>query len=86
MFPTVVLLPGFVGVESKLQPPVQGVIRRIFDVTTMAQALVEFEIDSEKMPLGKLSKEHMRVGAVAGVLVQRGRWGDWARLLRGTRL
>ncbi len=49
------------GVKSKLAAPVQDLMRRIFDIAQMKQALLEFEIDTEKMPLGKLTKEHLKV-------------------------
>ena len=42
----------------------QDVIRRIFDVTQMKAALLEFEIDTDKMPLGKLTKQHLQVSSV----------------------
>lgn len=47
------------GVQSKLPVQVQDVIRTIFNVETMKQALLSFEIDLTKMPLGKLSKNQL---------------------------
>ena len=38
----------------------QELICTIFDVNTMKQAMVEFDIDMEKMPLGKISKNQMK--------------------------
>lgn len=39
---------------SKLPKPVQDLIRLIFDVKSMQKVMLEFELDTEKMPLGKL--------------------------------
>lgn len=47
------------GIQSKLPSPVQDVIKMIFNVETMKQALLAFEIDLTKMPLGKLSKNQL---------------------------
>lgn len=47
------------GIQSKLSLQVQDVIRMIFNVETMKQALLAFEIDLTKMPLGKLSKNQL---------------------------
>ncbi|CAI8024368.1 Poly [ADP-ribose] polymerase 1 [Geodia barretti] len=54
-----VLLKG-VGSKSTLQPAVQDLVRLIFDVESMKRAMMEFEIDMKKMPLGKLSNRQMR--------------------------
>ncbi|XP_043217135.1 poly [ADP-ribose] polymerase 1-like [Amphibalanus amphitrite] len=48
------------GSKSKLDKAVQELICTIFDVNTMKQAMVEFDIDMEKMPLGKISKNQMK--------------------------
>ncbi|KAK2864320.1 hypothetical protein Q7C36_003474 [Tachysurus vachellii] len=48
------------GTKSKLAKPVQELIRMIFDVESMKKAMVEFEIDLQKMPLGKLSKRQIQ--------------------------
>lgn len=45
---------------SKLDKPVQDLIKMIFDVKAMKQSLVEFELDLEKMPLGKLSNDQLK--------------------------
>ena len=45
---------------SKLDKPVQDLIKLIFDVKAMKKSLVEFELDLEKMPLGKLSNEQLK--------------------------
>eukprot|EP00118_Oscarella_pearsei_P026283 m.309715 g.309715 ORF g.309715 m.309715 type:complete len:959 (+) comp47446_c0_seq1:38-2914(+) len=47
------------GSQSKLPQPVQEIIKMIFDIDVMKKALVEFEIDLKKMPLGKLSKRQI---------------------------
>lgn len=38
---------------SKLPKPVQDLVRLIFDVNSMKKTMLEFELDTEKMPLGK---------------------------------
>ncbi|XP_075451600.1 LOW QUALITY PROTEIN: poly [ADP-ribose] polymerase 1 [Ascaphus truei] len=48
------------GTKSKLPKPVQELIKLIFDVESMKKAMVEFEIDLQKMPLGKLSKRQIQ--------------------------
>lgn len=40
--------------ESKLPMPVQDLIKMIFDVNSMKKLMLEFELDTEKMPLGKI--------------------------------
>ncbi|GFS22250.1 poly [ADP-ribose] polymerase, partial [Elysia marginata] len=45
---------------SKLPRGVQEIIRMIFDVESMKKAMMEFEIDMKKMPLGKLSKRQIQ--------------------------
>ncbi|XP_047140981.1 poly [ADP-ribose] polymerase 1 isoform X1 [Hydra vulgaris] len=47
------------GSLSILPNPVKELIKLIFDVEAMKHALVEFEIDMKKMPLGKLSKKQI---------------------------
>lgn len=47
------------NIKSKLAEPVQDLIKMIFNVETMKQALLAFEIDLTKMPLGKLSKNQL---------------------------
>ncbi|MEQ2178721.1 hypothetical protein GOODEAATRI_017041, partial [Goodea atripinnis] len=49
-------LTASAGTKSKLDRPVQDLIKMIFDVESMKKAMVEFEIDLQKMPLGKLSE------------------------------
>uniref|UniRef100_A0A452F3P4 Poly [ADP-ribose] polymerase n=1 Tax=Capra hircus TaxID=9925 RepID=A0A452F3P4_CAPHI len=48
------------GTKSKLPKPVQNLIKMIFDVESMKKAMVEYEIDLQKMPLGKLSKRQIQ--------------------------
>lgn len=48
------------GTKSKLEKPIQELIKMIFDVESMKKAMVEFEIDLQKMPLGKLSKRQIQ--------------------------
>ncbi|TPX56602.1 hypothetical protein PhCBS80983_g04451 [Powellomyces hirtus] len=43
------------GAKSKLEKEVQDLIKLVFDVKVMKQALKEMEIDLRKMPLGKIS-------------------------------
>lgn len=53
-------LTASAGTKSNLAKPVQELIRMIFDVESMKKAMVEFEIDLQKMPLGKLSKRQIQ--------------------------
>ncbi|RZB77497.1 poly-(ADP-ribose) polymerase [Asbolus verrucosus] len=46
--------------SSKLPLPVQDLIKIIFDVNAMKKVMLEFELDTEKMPLGKLSKKQIQ--------------------------
>ncbi|XP_023662803.1 poly [ADP-ribose] polymerase 1 [Paramormyrops kingsleyae] len=54
------MLTASAGTKSNLEKPVQDLIRMIFDVESMKKAMVEFEIDLQKMPLGKLSKRQIQ--------------------------
>uniref|UniRef100_A0A914VFI9 Poly [ADP-ribose] polymerase n=1 Tax=Plectus sambesii TaxID=2011161 RepID=A0A914VFI9_9BILA len=47
------------GVNSSLPKAIQDIILMIFDVNNMKQAMKEFEIDIEKMPLGKLKRSQI---------------------------
>ncbi|XP_013111859.1 poly [ADP-ribose] polymerase [Stomoxys calcitrans] len=47
-------------VESKLPQSVQEVIKLMFDVDTMKRTMMEFDLDMEKMPLGKLSQAQIK--------------------------
>lgn len=46
-------------INSKLEVPVQDLIKLLFDVEAMKKAMVEFDLDMEKMPLGKLSQKQL---------------------------
>lgn len=46
-------------IKSNLQKPIQDLMRLIFDVSEMKKVMLEFEIDMDKMPLGKLSKKQI---------------------------
>ncbi|KAF7995152.1 hypothetical protein HCN44_004624 [Aphidius gifuensis] len=48
------------NIESKLKKPVQELIRLIFNVDIMKKVMAEYELDTEKMPLGKLSKKQLQ--------------------------
>ena len=45
--------------KSKLHKSIQDLVCMIFDVESMKRAMVEFELDLTKMPLGKLSKKQL---------------------------
>ncbi|XP_043656906.1 poly [ADP-ribose] polymerase isoform X1 [Drosophila teissieri] len=47
-------------INSKLEISVQNLIKLIFDVDSMKKTLVEFHIDMDKMPLGKLSAHQIQ--------------------------
>ncbi|XP_055614181.1 poly [ADP-ribose] polymerase [Uranotaenia lowii] len=47
-------------VKSKLEPAVKDLVRMLFDVDTMKKVMLEFELDMEKMPLGKLSQKQLQ--------------------------
>ncbi|CAF1225824.1 unnamed protein product [Rotaria sp. Silwood1] len=47
------------NIHSKLSNSVQELIKMIFNVENMQQALLSFDIDLNKMPLGKLSKNQL---------------------------
>lgn len=48
------------SIKSKLAPPVQDLIKLLFDVNMMKQMMLEFDLDMEKMPLGKLSAKQIK--------------------------
>lgn len=45
--------------KSSLSKEIQELISFIFDINRMRRAMLEFELDTTKMPLGKLSKVHI---------------------------
>uniref|UniRef100_A0A1B6DFG5 Poly [ADP-ribose] polymerase n=1 Tax=Clastoptera arizonana TaxID=38151 RepID=A0A1B6DFG5_9HEMI len=48
------------GIESKLPKAVQDLISLILNVNTMKEVMMEFELDLQKMPLGKISKKQIQ--------------------------
>uniref|UniRef100_A0A2Z5U1X2 Poly [ADP-ribose] polymerase n=1 Tax=Reticulitermes speratus TaxID=60591 RepID=A0A2Z5U1X2_9NEOP len=48
------------SISCKLALPVQELIKLIFDVNLMKRVMLEFELDLQKMPLGKLSKKQIQ--------------------------
>uniref|UniRef100_A0A1I8IJ16 Poly [ADP-ribose] polymerase n=1 Tax=Macrostomum lignano TaxID=282301 RepID=A0A1I8IJ16_9PLAT len=48
------------SLKCKLAPQVQQLLQFIFDIDSMKQTMLEFEIDLKKMPLGKISKRQIR--------------------------
>lgn len=48
------------NVKSKLAQPVQNLIKLLFDVNEMKKMMLEFQLDMEKMPLGKLSQKQLK--------------------------
>lgn len=47
------------GIKSKMPKPTQELIEMLFDVNQMKQTMMEFELDLDKMPLGRLSKKQL---------------------------
>lgn len=47
---------------SKLDTRIQDLIRLICDLDMMKQQMIEIGYDANKLPLGKLSKEHIKKG------------------------
>lgn len=48
-------------IKSNLKKPVQDLIKLIFDVNLMKKVMMEYELDTDKMPLGKLSKKQLQM-------------------------
>ncbi|KAI9298746.1 PARP-domain-containing protein [Neoconidiobolus thromboides FSU 785] len=46
--------------ESKLDPRVYSLVKNIFDVKMMNDSMSQFSYDTKKMPLGKLTKDHIK--------------------------
>ena len=46
--------------KSKLDKKIQKLITMIFDIESMKKAMLEFEIDMTKMPMGKISKKQIQ--------------------------
>ncbi|KAH8385055.1 hypothetical protein KR093_010826 [Drosophila rubida] len=51
---------GTTHIASKLDMAVQNLIKLMFDVDSMKKTMLEFHIDMEKMPLGKLSLKQLQ--------------------------
>lgn len=47
-------------IQSKLTQSIQDLVKMLFDVDIMQKVMMEFELDLEKMPLGKLSKKQIQ--------------------------
>lgn len=47
-------------IKSKLPQSVQDIVKMMFDIDTMKKQMLEFELDLEKMPLGRLSKKQLQ--------------------------
>lgn len=47
-------------IKSNLAQPVQDLMKLIFNVDNMKKVMLEFEIDMDKMPLGKISKKQIQ--------------------------
>lgn len=62
--------------KSELLPPVQDLMKLLFNLDNMKKAMLEFDLDMEKMPLGKLSqkqlKEALKVLQKLSELIQKG--------------
>lgn len=48
------------SIPSKLPVPVQDLVKLLFDMDAMQQAMKAFDLDLVKMPLGKLSKKQLK--------------------------
>lgn len=49
-------------IPSKLPKTVQDLVSLLFDIDTMKQTMMEFKLDLDKMPLGRLSKKQLQEG------------------------
>lgn len=47
-------------IKSKLATPVQDLVKLLFDVDVMKKMLLELQLDTEKMPLGKISPKQIQ--------------------------
>lgn len=50
---------GTSKIKSELDQPVQDLVKLLFDIEGMKKAMLEFDLDMEKMPLGKLSQKQL---------------------------
>ena len=55
---------------SELDPRVQDFVKLIFSIDTMKAAMKEMSLDLDKMPLGKLSRDHIKRGYTALTEIQ----------------
>lgn len=64
------------SIPSKLDTPVQDLIKMLFDIDMMKKQMLEFHLDMDKMPLGKLSSKQIRTAMnvlkEVAVMVQNG--------------
>uniref|UniRef100_Q566G1 Poly [ADP-ribose] polymerase n=1 Tax=Xenopus laevis TaxID=8355 RepID=Q566G1_XENLA len=51
---------AIIHAQSKLHPLLQSLLQFICDLESMKDAMIEFQIDVKKMPLGKLSKKQIQ--------------------------
>eukprot|EP00906_Rhabdomonas_costata_P030165 RCo042596 len=56
--------------QGSLPKPVQDLINLLFDIKALKAALMELEVDTEKMPLGKLSARTIKDGYSALTAIQ----------------
>lgn len=64
------------AIGSKLVPSVQELMKMLFNVETMKETMLEFELDLEKMPLGKLTQRQIRAAYTELAKLQEGIHGD----------
>lgn len=64
------------AIGSKLVTPVQELMKMLFNVEAMKETMLEFELDLEKMPLGKLSQRQIRSAYTELAKLQEGIHGD----------
>lgn len=54
--------------DSQLEPRLRDFVQLICDVNMMKSRMVEIGYDAERLPLGKLSKNHIQVASKADVV------------------
>jgi poly [ADP-ribose] polymerase 1 len=64
------------AIGSKLVTPVQDLMKMLFNVEAMKETMLEFELDLEKMPLGKLTQRQIRAAYTELAKLQEGIHGD----------
>ncbi|XP_031827907.1 poly-(ADP-ribose) polymerase [Nomia melanderi] len=47
-------------IKSNLEKPIQDLIKLLFDEANMRKVMAEFEIDTDKLPLGKITKKQIQ--------------------------